>query len=284
MVDAVRTRIFPKRESSTSCEENTCNSVCQGLGKCYIAEKSEKQLAYVLSSASTNLFLKACPGSGKTEVVGLKAAYEFHAWKQKHCGIAILTFTNNATDVIRKRVYQYAGIERSAYPHFIGTLDSWLHGYLAHPFGASITGYVGQKNDRSIRLVEDHASGGWLFNYQYLPRYWHSSQKNNPPRSMPLYANMLRFDVETNQWEIKRPVTGSSEYLIDQDYFDSDAFQTYKSDKPLLTLARMRKDFLDTKEPFCTTASLHIVILNGFVTDCSKRNVALLRDYRSAFR
>lgn len=250
MVNAIVQRVFPRRVSLKSCEEELCNSVCQSLGKCYVAEKSEKQLAYVLSSASTNLFLQACPGSGKTEVVGLKSAYEFHAWEKKHSGIAILTFTKNAADVIRNRVHQYAGVEKSAYPHFIGTLDSWLHGYLAHPFGDLITGYAGQKNDRSIRLVEDDASGDWLFNYRYMPGYWHYSQNSNVLKSMPLYANKLRYDAETNLWEIKRPLTGSSEYLTDQDYYDSNAFQAYKSDKPWLTLARLRKDLSVTKERF----------------------------------
>ena len=139
-----------KRDLSKSCETELCNSACQSYGKCYIAEKSEKQLNYVISSPANNIFLKACPGSGKTEVVGLKAAYEFNAWTKNNCGLAILTFTNNAAHVIQKRVQHYAGIDRSGYPHFIGTMDSWLHGYLAHPFGHLITNYRGKENDKIL--------------------------------------------------------------------------------------------------------------------------------------
>lgn len=37
---------------------------------------SEEQLDFILHPIDKACFLKACPGSGKTEVVGIKAAYE----------------------------------------------------------------------------------------------------------------------------------------------------------------------------------------------------------------
>jgi len=248
-VDTVRRRIFPRRESSASCDGKFCNSTCEGLDKCYVTEKSERQLDYILSSISTNIFLKACPGSGKTEVVGLKAAYEFHAWKQKNCGVAILTFTNNASDVIWDRVRQYAGLDKTVYPHFVGTIDSWLHGYLAHPFGHWITGYQGKTNDKSIRVVEDSVTGGWIKNYRCQTSYCSSPRNNNSPRVTPLYANMLRHNVETDGWEIK-PLASSSEYQTDRDYYDSDGFKAFRSDKPWLTLECMRKDLSTSKTKF----------------------------------
>ena len=252
--DAVIKRIFPKRDSSKSCGKELCNAVCKSFEKCCVTEKSEKQLEHVLSSIFTNTFLEACPGSGKTEVVGLKAAYEFHAWKERHCGVAILTFTNNAADVIRKRVRQFAGIEKAAYPHFIGTMDSWLHGYIAHPFGNLITGYLGQKkfgqNDKSIRLVEDSVSDGWINNYRCKTRYYYLRQYNATPNYMPLYANMIRYDVENNCWEIKNPTSNSSEFQTDNGYFNSVAFKSIRSNETWLTLERMRRDFFDIKEKF----------------------------------
>ena len=47
--------------------------ICEGLDHCRISEKTEEQLKYVLSSAKKDTFLRACAGSGKTEVVGMKA-------------------------------------------------------------------------------------------------------------------------------------------------------------------------------------------------------------------
>jgi DNA helicase-2/ATP-dependent DNA helicase PcrA len=52
------------------------NPLCNTYKCCRIKEKSEQQLDYARSGIDKNIFLKACPGSGKTEVVGLKAAYE----------------------------------------------------------------------------------------------------------------------------------------------------------------------------------------------------------------
>ena len=129
------------------------NPLCNEYGKCRIAEKSEPQFNYAFSEIDKNIFLKACPGSGKTEVVGLKTAYEIKNWDKEVGGIAVLTFTNNAADVISERVTQFAGIE-IMHPHFIGTFDSWLHGYIAHPFGHFLTKYKGQNGDYSIRVLD----------------------------------------------------------------------------------------------------------------------------------
>jgi DNA helicase-2/ATP-dependent DNA helicase PcrA len=138
------------------------NPLCAEYTGCRIAEKSEQQLNYVLSPKGTNVFLKACPGSGKTEVVGLKAAYEIQRWENTPGGIAVLTFTNNAADIIKKRVMQFAGIEKTYYPHFIGTIDSWLHGFIGHPFSYLKTGYQGANGDHSMRIVDSTSSSDFL--------------------------------------------------------------------------------------------------------------------------
>lgn len=254
MVEAVAQRICSTNDPYRSCEQKPRRSICNGIKECKIAEKSEKQLGYVLSSNAVNIFLKACPGGGKTEVVGLKAAYEFKAWKHKNCGIAILTFTNNAADVIEERVRHFAGIEKTAYPHFIGTIDSWLHRYFAHPFGHLITEYKGRrddiKNDKSVRLVDDSVSEGWIANYTCDTGYCYFRQDTTTPNSMPLYANMLQYDTERDCWEIRNPTSKSNEYRSDQNYFNSPAFKSFRSDKMWLTLQCVRKSFMDIKKKF----------------------------------
>ena len=247
MIETVCRRIFPQRKKDDNCMPSDCILYPRVHKKCRIAEKTDKQLAYVLSSITENIFLKACPGSGKTEVIGLKAAYEFQLWKQKNSGIAILTFTNNAADTIRERVHQFAGIGKAAYPHFIGTIDSWLHGYLAHPFGHLITGYEGEKGDRSIKVVEDGISEGWINNYRCKTNYYLDGKKDKL-KFTPLYANKIRFDFENMRWEIKRP--RGSEYIKDEDYFNSKAFQKFIIDYPQLKLKHMRKGFFNTKRKF----------------------------------
>ena len=208
-----------------------------------------EQLDYVLSSIQSNIFLKACPGGGKTEVVGLKAAYEFHAWTRRHCGIAILTFTNNAADEIRKRVQQYAGVQNSGYPHFIGTVDSWLHRYLAHPFGHLTTNYLGRPHqtvtDKSIRLVDEDEREGWINNYICKTRYY-CVDKTGKRRSLPLYANSLRYDCESGEWRIPE----GKGFISAQDYFDSPGVSSFRSENPWFTLGIMIAGFETTKEHF----------------------------------
>jgi len=132
---------------------------------CRIDEKTEAQLSYVKESHKEHVFVKACPGAGKTEVVGLKTSYEINRWDNIFNGLAVLTFTNNAADVITARAKQFLGVDRISSPHYIGTFDSWLHSYLAHPFSYLYTDYQGHNGDRSITVIEDSSSSSFLDKY-----------------------------------------------------------------------------------------------------------------------
>lgn len=167
------------------------NPLCNEFGKCRISEKSEKQLEYVLSSSKDNVFLKACPGSGKTEVVGLKAAYEFYHWDKPTGGIAILTFTNSAANVIKKRISQFVSNKKTDYPHFVGTIDSWLHGFIAHPFGHLVTSYQGKNGDYSIRLIDISSRADFLNSFK--TNYGFS-------KTGKAFANQYHFDLESSKY------------------------------------------------------------------------------------
>ncbi len=159
---------------------------CRGYGRCSLFEKSEQQLDFVLHPLETEAFLKACPGSGKTEVVGLMAAYAMRQRAWKHQGIAVLSFTNNAVDVIRERVGRFAG--KIGFPHYVGTFDSWLHGYLLNPYGHVFTGFSGRGGDRSIRIVSIESTAGFLNHYQ---------TGNHYGKCGPARANQFFYDLES---------------------------------------------------------------------------------------
>ena len=177
------------------------NPGCLSYNKCRIGEKNGEQLGFVLQPIAQNSFLMACAGSGKTEVVGLKAAYEIRKWESSYSGIAILTFTNNAANVIRERALQFAGSYKASYPHFIGTFDSWLHGYLANPFLHLITRYKGKDNDRSIKIVNDRSDAGFLNAYKTRYQYWATGY---------VKANEYSLDI------VGKIVFSSGNRLIDQ--------------------------------------------------------------------
>ena len=229
------------------------NPLCSNSDKCRIAEKTNEQLNYIFSSNGKNIFLKACPGSGKTESVGLKAEYEIRRWNRKVGGVAVLTFTNSAADVIADRVTQFAGIEKLRYPHFIGTIDSWLHGYMAHPFSHLITCYKGREGDCSLRIVHESSNNDRLkaFKLDTAYSYFRNTESGSKTlAAMPLYAHDIRYDHEEAIWEIKIPTSKSNEYMPDDNYFSSEAFTEFRSDKQWLTLEYLRKKFKEKKNQF----------------------------------
>lgn len=173
------------------CFEKKKGEICTGFERCRISEKTEEQLKYVLSDVKDNTFLKACAGSGKTEVVGMKAAYEIKQWTASNKGIAVLSFTNDATDVIKDRVKRFVGNNRT-YPHYIGTLSSFIHSYIVQPFAYRCVGYHGKKFDYSLNIVEENVpiyQSPWLKNYECTIPYL--SAKNV---RLPIYAHQIGFD------------------------------------------------------------------------------------------
>lgn len=159
-----------------------------------IEEKTNEQLDYILSPIDRCIYLEACAGSGKTEVLGIKAAYEICKWQSKKNGIAVLTFTNEATATIADRVSSFYGKPISS-NHFIGTFSSFVHGYIAQRFGYKFYRIPEDKADKSFRVVDSDIipySNQWLENYKldfYLPR-------------QTIYASQLNYRVSSNNWYV----------------------------------------------------------------------------------
>ena len=90
-----------------------------------------EQIAFLESTG--NVVLHACPGSGKTTVVAQKMINYWQHWDRPHQGIAVLSFTNVASNEIDR---QAADILPKGFsidsPHFIGTLDSFIDNFIIH--------------------------------------------------------------------------------------------------------------------------------------------------------
>ena len=114
-----------------------------------IEEKTDEQLDYILSPIDQCIYLEACAGSGKTEVLGLKADYEICRWSSRQTGIAVLTFTNEATATIADRVSSFYGKPVPS-NHFIGTFSSFVHGHIAQRFGYKFYDLPEDKADKSF--------------------------------------------------------------------------------------------------------------------------------------
>lgn len=117
---------------------------------------TQEQQDYIDAPLDRHVYLKACPGSGKTEVVAAKVCKTVREWPRSPSGIAVLTFSNSATDELRGRVHKYLG-EPIGLPHCISTFDSFVLSRLVANIASELTGYKGKDGDFRIRILEKTA-------------------------------------------------------------------------------------------------------------------------------
>jgi DNA helicase-2/ATP-dependent DNA helicase PcrA len=189
-------------------------SKCQHDMYCDIKNLSDNQVAYILSDINSDIYLNACPGSGKTEVIGVKCAYEMTIWKNTIGGLAILTFTNSAENELRERVVAYYR-KQPGYPHFLGTFTSWLHGYIANPFLYLITDYgKNGVSDTKLQVIDSDCNGQFLkafktkYSYNGLHKlsaneYFFNQKKNKYQYCGKLANKTVDFDVVLNDEKYK---------------------------------------------------------------------------------
>ncbi|MBF4695088.1 UvrD-helicase domain-containing protein [Fusibacter ferrireducens] len=204
--------------------EHKGRKICFDCRTCIIEEKSDEQVSYVVSDIDKNIHLSACPGSGKTEVVGLKAAYELERWTKESGGVAILTFTNNAADVIQERVHRFVGQNKGMYPHFIGTIDSWIHGYITHPYGWLIF-EVSNEDDKSFIVVDEKSDASWLSSFTCKVPYCFDGKKGYEYAGIT--ANKIFIDLANKDVAFIAPRSLNKKIVLAKDYFETDAYKAY---------------------------------------------------------
>ena len=99
--------------------------------------------------------VRACPGSGKTYSVAARLAWKIENWEHPHQGIAALSFTNVAWHEIRNKLENKFNFKKFfGYPHFLGTIDSFVNQYIFLPFGHLVMGC----KKRPVLVGEPHGS------------------------------------------------------------------------------------------------------------------------------
>ncbi len=149
---------------------------------------SEHQLRAVY--APGDLFLTACPGSGKTRAAGVRVA----RLAQDGLRAAACSYTNVGVEQIRRVVDR--DLRQTLDPrHFVGTLHRFLLRFVLYPFGHLVTG-----SPSTPRLISDEAIGeDVIFNRDpriRLPLYRFRFRPDGSliVRSTPA---RFRFDAET---------------------------------------------------------------------------------------
>lgn len=128
---------------------------------------TEEQINYIKDAKITeNIFLNACPGSGKTETIAQRVANEIESWSNFPSGIAVLSFTKSAAKEIEHRIKKKIK-GQSTYPHFIGTFDSFILKNIVNPLAKDISKYEGDKGDYSFKVVNYNSQLFFLTNGKY---------------------------------------------------------------------------------------------------------------------
>lgn len=90
----------------------------------------------------------AVPGSGKTSLLAAKLLLLAKKWPHARRGICVLSHTNVARDEIARRLAQTEeGAQLLSYPHFIGTIHSFVNQFLAMPMLRSL--------ERKVDVIDD---------------------------------------------------------------------------------------------------------------------------------
>lgn len=92
-----------------------------------------RELQQLVVDADPDLFVRACPGAGKTRTVVerfIRVARVSHPRS-----VAAISFTNRAADEISQRCSKIGVPELAQYPHFVGTFDRFVATYIVRPFG-----------------------------------------------------------------------------------------------------------------------------------------------------
>lgn len=131
-----------------------------------VEKMTEEQKEFL--DAEGKVVIKACPGSGKTYTVAHKLLSYVDNWKDYHSGVAVLSFTNVASNEIYEKAQSiHGGLGKLGYPHFIGTVDSFIDEYIVLRYGHLHT--VGKVRPR-IALADN-----WKIPY----KYWRSECHRN---------------------------------------------------------------------------------------------------------
>jgi hypothetical protein len=120
-------------------------------------ELTKEQQTYIDAPLDQHVYLKACPGSGKTEVVAAMVAKVIDEWTAFPSGVAVLTFSNSATDELKVRLRRYLG-EPVAFPHLVSTFDSFVLTRMVANVARAVTGFEGRDGDSRIRILENKAN------------------------------------------------------------------------------------------------------------------------------
>ena len=168
--------------------------------------------------------VRACPGSGKTYSVAARLADRMSKWPLNYQGIAAISFTNAAWQEIERQVTTHFNIAKPIpYPHFLGTIDSFVNRFIFLPFGHLIMGC----SDRPVLVGEPHGTwSGKGFADSLFTNLTYDINGNIYPinkRAMPPKWEKNRYIIPSKR-RLKKAGYANQD---DANYFAMKALETY---------------------------------------------------------
>jgi len=250
-----------------------------------IERLSLEQIKFITQGLNQYCYLEACPGSGKTEVVGLKAAYEINNWKDKFNGIAIVSFTNTAAKEIENRVRKYAGVKATTHPYFIGTFDSFFYNYILYPFFYGYTGFKGIEGDFSPRtIIDERSDADFLKNDKYTAKTRFAVIQRDVVRGIPIRANKFYFDVKKGDFFILPPIDNAKKNLPLKEILQRpEQIELLKPYSSWLTNKEIYKGFIETKKNFWKDGFITFKDAEFIIHEILKKKQNLLNKFVNRF-
>lgn len=168
-----------------------------------------------IMNSSGKVVLKACPGSGKTFVVANKILKEIRKWNKKNSGIAALSFSNAASIELASQIIKISKDYVIEYPHYLGTLDSFVSQNLFMPFG-----YLIMKCEDRPSIIQDYS----IAVHEYANRIWRRECYDNNCKYLEFYFDAkgeirnLNKDISNCPCGDRRPCIQFKNYCYKNGY------------------------------------------------------------------
>lgn len=127
--------------------------------------------------------IQAAPGSGKTTLLAAKLQLLADKWTHSNRGICVLSHTNVARDEISKRLgTSTTGVQLLAYPHYVGTIHSFVNQFLALPLLRS--------DGETVDIVDNEIFASQALSLLRTKGTLNAWVRNNPQRGPAAIASL----------------------------------------------------------------------------------------------
>lgn len=154
----------------------------------------------------------AVPGSGKTSLLAAKLLLLAKKWPHTRRGICVLSHTNVAREEIARRLAKTAeGAQLLSYPHFIGTIHSFVNQFFAMPVLRSL----GLKVDVIDDLVFADKAMSLLQQKMFIGlRTYLENQNNGNGIASTLFYRTAELELQVESGKLPASHTASYKSLI----------------------------------------------------------------------